>query len=139
MVNGRNKGASFERNLAYELELELGISFKRDLEQYRESEHGDLIPSDESFPFLIEAKRYSKGAVGGAVAWWDQADAAAKRADKLPCLVYKYDRKPIRFVIDVLAAYKAGYDFKTEPPEHGRLEMDLQTFCWIVRELMNDN
>jgi len=139
MVNGRNKGASFERQLAYELELELGISFKRDLEQYRESEHGDLIPSDESFPFLIEAKRYSKGAVGGAVAWWDQADAAAKRADKLPCLVYKYDRKPIRFVIDVLAAYKAGYEFKTEPPEHGRLEMDLRTFCWIVRELMNDN
>jgi len=139
MVNGRNKGASFERQLAYELELELGISFKRDLEQYRESEHGDLIPSDESFPFLIEAKRYSKGAVGGAVAWWDQADAAAKRADKLPCLVYKYDRKPIRFVIDVLAAYKAGYEFKKEPPEHGRLEMDLQTFCWIVRELMNDN
>jgi len=138
MVNGRNKGASFERQLAYELELELGISFKRDLEQYRESEHGDLIPSDESFPFLIEAKRYSKGAVGGAVAWWDQADAAAKRADKLPCLVYKYDRKPIRFVIDVLAAYKAGYEFKTEPPEHGRLEMDLRTFCWIVRELMND-
>ena len=85
MVNGRNKGASFERQLAYELELELGISFKRDLEQYRESEHGDLIPSDESFPFLIEAKRYSKGAVGGAAAWWDQADAAAKRADKLPC------------------------------------------------------
>jgi hypothetical protein len=139
MVNGRNKGASFERQLAYELELELGISFKRDLEQYRESEHGDLIPSDESFPFMIEAKRYGKGAVGGAVAWWDQADAAAKRADKLPCLVYKYDRKPIRFVIDVLAAYKAGYEFKTEPPEHGRLEMDLQTFCWIVRELMNDN
>jgi len=139
MVNGRNKGASFERQLAYELELELGISFKRDLEQYRESEHGDLIPSDESFPFMIEAKRYSKGAVGGAVAWWDQADAAAKRADKLPCLVYKYDRKPIRFVIDVLAAYKAGYEFKTEPPDHGRLEMDLHTFCWIVRELMNDN
>jgi len=139
MVNGRNKGASFELQLAKELELELGISFKRDLEQYRESEHGDLIPSDKSFPFMIEAKRYSKGAVGGAAAWWDQADAAAKRAGKLPCLVYKYDRKPIRFVIDVLAAYQSGYEFKKEPPEHGRLEMDIQTFCWIVRELMNDN
>ena len=139
MVNSRTKGSSFELQLARELQLELGISFKRDLEQYRESEHGDLIPSDESFPFLIEAKRYSKGAVGGSAAWWDQADAAAKRADKLPCLVYKYDRKPIRFVIDVLAAYKAGYQFKTEPPEHGRLEMDLQTFCWVVRELMNEH
>ena len=138
MVNSRTKGSSFERQLAKDLELELNISFKRDLEQYRASEHGDLIPSNDSFPFLIEAKRYSKGAVGGSAAWWDQAVAAARRADKLPCLVYKYDRKPVRFVIDVLAAYKAGYEFKNEPPEHGRLEMDLHTFCWIVRELMND-
>jgi len=139
MVNSRSKGASFERQLANDLQLELGISFKRDLEQYRASEHGDLIPSDDSFPFMIEAKRYSKGAVGGSAAWWDQAVVAAKRADKLPCLVYKYDHKPIRFVIDVLAAYQSGYEFKTEPPEHGRLDMDLHTFCWVVRELMNDN
>jgi len=51
MVNGRNKGASFELQLARELQLELGISFKRDLEQYRASEHGDLIPSNDNFPF----------------------------------------------------------------------------------------
>ena len=139
MVNSRTKGSSFELQLARELQLELNISFRRDLEQYRASEHGDLIPSNNNFPFLIEAKRYSKGAVGGSAAWWDQAVAAARRADKLPCLVYKYDRKPVRFVIDVLAAYKAGYEFKNEPPEHGRLEMDLHTFCWIVRELMNEH
>ena len=139
MVNSRTKGSSFELQLARELQLELNISFRRDLEQYRASEHGDLIPSNDNFPFLIEAKRYSKGAVGGAAAWCDQAVAAARRADKLPCLVYKYDRKPVRFVIDVLAAYKAGYEFKNEPPEHGRLEMDLHTFCWIVRELMNEH
>ena len=139
MVNRRTKGSCFDFQLARELQLELNISFKRDLEQYRASEHGDLIPSNNNFPFLIEAKRYSKGAVGGSAAWWDQAVAAARRADKLPCLVYKYDRKPVRFVIDVLAAYKAGYEFKNEPPEHGRLEMDLHTFCWIVRELMNEH
>ena len=139
MVNSRTKGSSFELQLARELQLELNISFRRDLEQYRASEHGDLIPSNDNFPFLIEAKRYSKGAVGGSAAWWDQAVAAARRADKLPCLVYKYDRKPVRFVIDVLAAYKAGYEFKNEPPEHGRLEMALHTFCWIVRELMNEH
>ena len=139
MVNSRTKGSSFELQLARELQLELNISFRRDLEQYRASEHVDLIPSNNNFPFLIEAKRYSKGAVGGSAAWWEQAVAAARRADKLPCLVYKYDHKPIRFVIDVLAAYKAGYEFKNEPPEHGRLEMDLHTFCWIVRELMNEH
>ena len=139
MVNSRTKGSSFERQLANDLQLELNISFKRDLEQYRASEHGDLIPSNDNFPFLIEAKRYSKGAVGGSAAWWDQAVVAAKRANKLPCLVYKYDRKPVRFVIDVLAAYRAGYEFKNNPPEQGRLDMDLQPFCWIVRELMNEH
>ena len=35
MVNGRNKGASFEREVANMLRDELGIGFKRDLEQYR--------------------------------------------------------------------------------------------------------
>ena len=50
MVNSRSKGASFERQLANDLQLELNISFKRDLEQYRASEHGDLIPSNDNLP-----------------------------------------------------------------------------------------
>ena len=146
MVNGRNKGASFEREMAQDLErelskelyLELGqrITFKRDLEQYRASDHGDLIVSDSDFPFILELKRYKDGPIGGQEAWWQQCVRAAKAAKKLPCLIYKYDRKPVRFVIEVCAAYEAGYKFKYEPPESGRLEMDLPTFCWTARELM---
>jgi hypothetical protein len=37
MVNGRNKGAQFEREIANMLFFELGISFKRDLRQYQEA------------------------------------------------------------------------------------------------------
>ena len=53
MVNGRNKGAQFERQVAKMLHDELGVSFKRDLEQYRAADHGDLIPDDPDFPFTL--------------------------------------------------------------------------------------
>ena len=61
MANSRAKGAKWERDLAKMLYLELGISFSRNLEQYRTAEGGDLIPDDESFPFSIEAKHYATG------------------------------------------------------------------------------
>jgi hypothetical protein len=50
MTNSRTKGASFEREVAKLLLLELGITFKRDLRQYQEADHGDLIPDDPAFP-----------------------------------------------------------------------------------------
>ena len=61
MVNGRQKGAAAEREIAKLLFDELGLSFKRDLEQYRAADHGDLI-CDEPFPFCIEVKRYRPAA-----------------------------------------------------------------------------
>ena len=43
MANSRSTGASAEREIAKLLFDELGMTFKRDLEQYRAGEHGDLI------------------------------------------------------------------------------------------------
>jgi hypothetical protein len=37
MANSRNKGATFERDVAKMLFLELGITFKRDLRKYQEA------------------------------------------------------------------------------------------------------
>jgi hypothetical protein len=70
MADSRNKGASFEREVAKLLVLEMGISFKRDLRQYQTSGHGDLIPSDPAFPFELELKRYAKGPISGTDKWW---------------------------------------------------------------------
>ena len=84
MVNGRNKGASFEREVAIMLRDELGIGFKRDLEQYRAGAHADLIPDDPAFPFTLELKRYKDGPIGGAPAWWEQVKTAAEREQKMP-------------------------------------------------------
>ena len=127
MVNGRNKGAAYERTIAQALFNELGIKFKRDLEQYRAGAHADLIADNPYFPFTLELKRYKDGPIGGSPSWWQQVEVAAEREGKLPCLIYKYDRKPDRCVIPLSAVLDGG---------EGQIETDLETFCFIVRELM---
>ena len=128
MVNGRNKGASFEREVANMLRDELGIGFKRNLIQYQEADHGDLTPDDPAFPFTLELKRYKDGPIGGAPAWWEQVKIAAEREQKMPCLIYKYDRKPMRCVIPLAALTDCDHDYT--------VEVDFETFCYIAREKM---
>jgi Holliday junction resolvase len=135
MVNGRNKGSAFERQVAKLLEAELGIAFKRDLEQYRAGDHGDLIADDPDFPFIVECKRYAQG-TGCRASWWAQANAAANAVGKLPCVVYKYDRRDIRCVVSFTALYSA---FGSECKSDHQAEVTLETLCWIAREIMAGN
>lgn len=121
MVNARNKGAAFEREIAKALLLDLGIKFARDLRQYQQAEYGDLVTDDPAWPYLLELKRYSDGPIGGSNTWWQQACAAATKASKLPVLIYKYDRQPIRCVL-TLDGVKADVSF--------------EDFCYLARERM---
>jgi len=132
MVNGRNKGAAFERQVAKMLQDELGVTFKRDLEQYRAADHGDLIPDDEAFPFTLELKRYASG-VGCKPQWWDQVKRACVATGKLPCVIYKYDRQDIRCVVPFTALYAA---FGSEHRCDHQAEMTFEAFCYLVREMM---
>ena len=121
MVNSRTKGASFEREVAKLLLLELGITFKRDLRQYQEADHGDLIPDDPAFPFELELKRYAHGPISGTDKWWQQVTTAANKTGKRPALIYKYDRQPIRVVVEL-------HDI--------RCNISLEAFCYLTREIM---
>ena len=121
MVNGRNKGADFERSTAKALFLELGIGFKRDLEQTRTAGHGDLIPDDPAFPFELELKRYAHGPISGTDKWWQQVTTAAAKTNKLPALIYKYDRQPIRCVVELQGI---------------RCNISFEDFCYLTREIM---
>lgn len=127
-TNGRNKGATFERDIAKMLHDELGITFKRNLDQYRESGLSDLIPSDPAFPFTLELKRFADGPIGGQKSWWAQTCAAARREDKYPALIYRYDRQPIRCVVpmDVRIGHETEFV----------VEMEFDAFCYLVRETM---
>ena len=121
MANSRNKGATFERDVAKMLFLELGITFKRDLEQTRTAGHGDLIADDPAFPFELELKRYADGPINGPDAWWQQVTTAAARTNKRPALIYKYDRQYIRCVIDLQCM---------------RCNISFEDFCYFTRETM---
>lgn len=124
MVNSRNKGASFERDVAKQIYLELGISLKRDLRQYQQAEYGDLVTDDPRWPFAVECKRYKTGPIGGSPAWWQQVETAAANLKLTPVLIYKYDRMPIRCVLKMNGV---------------KCDVSFEDFCYLAREKMNDN
>lgn len=131
MTNGRVKGANFERELANMIYLELGIQVKRDLEQYRASDHGDLIGLDG---WCIEAKRYAKNEGGNfKPAWWEQVTTAANANGTQPVLIYKYDRQPIKCVV-FLSSINADYAGKDNVAT-----ISFPTWCMLVREGMTDD
>jgi len=126
MTNSRNKGSTFERDIARELELLTGVSFKRDIEQYRAADHGDLIPSDAAWPFVIECKRYAKGNAC-LPAWKEQAAKAAEAEGRIPAVVFKFDRLPIRVAVPMAAL---GHEYA------GWAEIDLPALAYLAGEIM---
>ena len=131
MTNSRAIGSNFELKIARMLYDELNISFKRDLEQYRETNHGDLICYEIDFPFVIECKRRKVGTTF-SMDWWEQVVAASKVCNKLPVLIYQLNRSPIRCVVDLNVIIET---FGGEKLGHVNLvEIPLETFCMICRE-----
>lgn len=133
MVNSRNKGATFERNVARELHLLLGVTFKRDLDQYRQSDRGDLIPDDEDFPFLIECKAFGKPLTTCKPEWWDQARKAAQNAGKRPCVIWKSNHRPVRVTMssrDVIECIARGH----WSAHHHLIDTTLEGFAYVARE-----
>lgn len=128
MVNGRNKGAQFERMIANELFLMTGVNFSRNLEQYRTKDLGDLIAHDPRFGFLLELKRYAAGTECKAE-WKEQASRAAKLTGQIPCVIYKFDRAPIRCAIPMSALCPAM-------PADQWAEVSLRGLAFLASEKM---
>jgi len=127
MTNGRVKGANFEREIAKMIHETLGFDVKRNLEQYREADHGDLngVPG-----WLIECKRYAHG-ITYRREWWQQCESAANTRGEQPVLIYKYDRHPIQCVVR-LSSINPNF-----ASEDGLCEMDFDTWAMIVRESLS--
>jgi hypothetical protein len=131
-AHSRNKGASFEREVAAVLHGLTGVTFKRDLEQTREADHGDLIASDPAFPFVIECKRYAEGAACKP-AWRAQAQAAATATGKLPAVVYRFDRQGTRVSVP-FAAIAAAMGGNDAPGEWA--EITIEGLAYLAAEIM---
>jgi Holliday junction resolvase len=127
----RNKGATFERDVAKALRDYTGIKFERNLEQYRKDAQGDLIADDVEFPFTIECKRAA--APGGRMKQWQrQVLAAAQDAGKLPCVIYRYDRGQMRAMVPLAAIW--GRSVVADEPEWA--DVSIIGLAEIVAELM---
>jgi Holliday junction resolvase len=132
MTNSREKGAAFEREIAAALHKLTGITFLRNLEQYRTAGQGDLIADDPAWPFMIECKR--AGAENGRRQQWQrQAIAQAGKTAQLPCVICRLDRKPARAIVPlpVLLHRNIWNDCEW-------VEMSLTGLCYVAAMLMDD-
>lgn len=134
MTNSRNKGAAFERAIGTELHALTGITFKRDLEQYRAADHGDLLADDADWPFVVECKAYAEGRTC-LPAWKAQATKAAVTAGKMPCVVYKFNRVPVRAAVPWVVMSKA-FDLENVGPDDW-FECSLEGLAFLAREIMS--
>jgi hypothetical protein len=132
-INSRNKGAAFERAIAARLFGLTGVSFKRDIEQYRAADHGDLLPDDGAWPFAIECKRYAAG-TGCKPAWRQQASKAASVQLRFPAVIYKFDRCDI-WVSVPFDAIAAAFDGKTTGSTEWA-EITIEGLAYLAAEIM---
>lgn len=143
MVNSRVKGRSGEYEIRDILFDQLGLTFKRDIEQFRQADRGDLLCVDMDFPAVIEVKRYAKGGETPRGAWWDQCCKAATAAGKWPLLVWRFDRMDWRWRMPAQVLIDLGHP-------HGNIgmredvtldwgyavEMDTRTAMTLIREVL---
>ena len=105
-INSRNKGASFEREVAKlinEFFDDIGYDYKvkRNLEQYQEKDLGDLnIPNH-----TLECKRYASGN-WYKEEWWKQVCDSC--GDTIPVLIWKYNHQPIRVCVPLWSMLEMG-------------------------------
>ena len=81
----RQRGATYEREVANQIFDMLGIRIKRNLKQYQQAEEGDLILGQ----YLIECKRRKKIAVHE---FMEQADKACEPG-QTPVVIMRADGK----------------------------------------------
>ena len=138
MVNGRVKGANFEREICKMLVDELaedaaeyGVLFdpKRNLEQTRTAYQGDITDVEG---WTIECKRYKSTTSGRPDGfkpkWWSQTTEAANFAGTEPALIFRYDRQPVQCVVR-LSSINADYAGKDNVAQ-----ISFPTLCMLIRE-----
>lgn len=93
-VNGRNKGAAFERQIANEIKAATGLECKRLIEQYRKGCLPGDLEGEAVAGYAVECKRYSRIQPALLAKWRAQALAQATGPHE-PVLIYKADRQSV--------------------------------------------
>lgn len=131
----KNRGSSFELDMARQLFDELGITFKRNLEQVRTAGLGDLVPDDASFPFSLELKRRRSGNGIPPGAWAQSIQASDVQAGFYPAVIYRYDHRKPRCVVPYSAIAEGETGLQTKNI-HDKADISFPRFCKLTREIM---
>jgi hypothetical protein len=136
MVNSRDKGTRGEYAVIKLIEELLGIKLKRDVEQYRQADRGDLIlAEDADWPFCVEVKSYSGLSVTHRPAWWQQVAKASAAHGLIPVLFYKFDRYEWRVVMKAnTVSFALGGTLDHD--DDILLTTDTDGFAYLAREIL---
>lgn len=135
-VKSRRKGANGERELIRLLHDTLTLwnedipEMKRNLQQYQESDHPDIV-----LPGMgIEVKRYATITDADKRRWWDQALAQAYKQNLSPALAFRADRQEWRVMlpgISICEAMDDHYEGSTDGFLYDNaMEMTVHAFAW---------
>jgi len=147
--NSRNKGSRFERTIAKAWESWTGYKFSRTPGSggwaKAKDAMGDLICTDEKhsrrFPFSIECKNYQDikfehillGLKSCKImSFWEQAKRDAKRANKIPILIMRYNSMPKGEAFFVIEAGAMDLFMITHYPEVSRMEIKTPKVNLVV-------
>jgi len=139
VVNSYKKGQRGEAAVIHSYFDNMNVRLKRDLDQTRYAEKGDLLPDgDFDWPFTIEVKSYSDktASVMHKPQWWAQVTIAAKAAGKMPVLWYKYDRRPWRVVMKMNNVSFALGGTLNHEDDH-LFTMDEDACFYLSREILS--
>lgn len=131
----KQRGSSFELDISHQLFDELGIHFRRNLEQVRTAGLGDLLPDSNLFPFSLELKRRQKGVGIPSGAWQQAVTASDVERGIYPAVIYRYDHRKPRCVVGFGAIVESETGSKNTN-HHDKADISFPRFCKLVREIM---
>lgn len=132
----KKRGSEYELEVAKSLFLELGIRFKRNLEQTRTANSGgDLLPDDTDFPFSLELKRRRDGNMIPPGAWEQSIQSSDVEAGIYPAVFYRYDHRDTRCVVPWSSIAEAETGINTKNILD-KADISFSRFCKLTREIM---
>jgi len=131
----KQRGSSFELDISHQLFDELGIHFRRNLEQVRTAGLGDLLPDTNDFPFSLELKRRQKGVGIPSGAWQQAVTASDINRGIYPAVIYRYDHRKPRCVVGFGAIVESETGGRNTN-HHDKADISFPRFCKLVREIM---
>lgn len=131
----RQRGSGFELEISHQLFDELGIQFRRNLEQVRTAGLGDLLPDSNDFPFSLELKRRIKGVGIPSGAWQQAVQASNVDAGLYPAVIYRYDHRKPRCVVGFGAIVESETGQRVAN-HHDKADISFPRFCKLTREIM---